>query len=120
MLPLVKVEFDLPSCHWVFYLDFLFFSLSFSLPASLLYSCLSLFYFCLLIRSTNVYCMSTGDRYRFVGVGRSSYDKEYKTANTKSGTKVNIFRMHREGNLKLKAAPLYSKYVSDVHHMPGA
>lgn len=56
---------------------------------------------------------------KFVGVGRPSYDKEYKTANTKSGIKVNIFRMHREENLKLKAAPLYSKYVSDVHHMPG-
>lgn len=30
-----------------------------------------------------------------------------------------IFLECIEKNLKLKAVPLYSKYVSDVQHMPG-
>lgn len=108
-----------------FNLYFLFFSLSFSLPAFLLYF-LSVFILFLLTHQVNKCLLLVYRRQvqvlwdlKFVGVGRPSYDKEYKTANTKSGTKVNIFRMHREGNLKLKAAPLYSKYVSDIHHMPG-
>ena len=56
---------------------------------------------------------------KFVAVGRPSYEKEYKTANTKSGTKVNIFRMYIEGTLKLKVVSLYSKSVSNAYFMPG-